>query len=107
MQEPEIRQWTVTVSARAAQQLTEHAAFAARLEERLALRLTAAFREAAASLRMFPYRNPVLRAEFFPSDKYRKMVFAGHYLLIYQIKVDTVRIEYVVDGRQDYGWLLT
>jgi hypothetical protein len=28
------------------------------------------------------------------------------YLLIYQIKGDTVYVDYVVDCRQDYGWLL-
>ncbi len=105
MPEPDAR-YEVVVSERAARQLVEHAAFAARLEERLAHRLVADFRAAAGSLRHFPYRNPVLRAEPFPTEKYRKLVFGGRYLLIYQIRGERVYVEYVVDGRQDYQWLI-
>ena len=42
----------------------------------------------------------------FVTDKYRKMVFNKRYILIYQIKGETVYIEFVIDGRQDYQWLL-
>ena len=34
------------------------------------------------------------------------MVFNKRYILIYQIKGETVYIEFVIDGRQDYQWLL-
>lgn len=98
--------YQVTVSKRAAQQLVSHAAFVAQLEEGLARRLVEDFRAAAASLERFPYRNPVLRWPVFPSEKYRKMLFAKRYLLLYQIKGEQVLIEYVLDGRQDYQWLL-
>jgi len=34
------------------------------------------------------------------------MLIEKQYILIYQIKDDTVYIDYVVDCRQDYGWLI-
>ncbi len=105
MPEPEVK-FQVIVSKRAAQQLVEHAAFTAQLDERLAHQLITDFRSAAASLQLFPYRNPVLRSEVFPAEKYRKMIFAKRYLIIYQIKGERVLVEYVIDGRQDYQWLI-
>ena len=98
--------YQVIVSKRAAQQLVEHAAFASGLEERLGYQLIEDFRKAADSLQRFPYRNPILRSEVFTAEKYRKMVFDKWHLLIYQVKDDKVYIEYVIDGRQDYQWLL-
>ena len=105
MPEPE-NIFQVIVSKRAAQQLVEQAAFVARIEERLAHQLVADFRKAAASLQSFPYRNPIQRTDFFVTEKYRKMLFGKCYLLIYQIKGERVFVEYVIDGRQDYQWLL-
>ncbi len=98
--------YRVVVSKRASRQLVSHAAFAARLEERLADQLVEDFKEAAASLSRFPYRNPVLRSDEFTTEKYRKMLFGKWYLLLYQIRGNAVYIEYVIDGRQDYQWLL-
>lgn len=60
---PEHEAYRVIVSKRAAQQLVEHAAFAARLDEKLAHKLVSDFRQAAVSLERFPFRNPVLRSE--------------------------------------------
>ena len=62
--------YQVGASKRASGQLVSHAAFAARLEERLAYKPGADFREVAASLRRFPYRNPVLRSDEFTMEKY-------------------------------------
>ena len=62
---PEHEAYRVIVSKRAAQQLVEHAAFAARLDEKLAHKLVSDFRQAAVSLERFPFRNPVLRSEVF------------------------------------------
>jgi hypothetical protein len=40
-----------------------------------------------------------------PANKYRKLLVDKRYLLIYQIKDGTVYIDYILDCRQDYGWL--
>ena len=102
---PEPEEYKVTVSKRATQQLVEAASFQARLDEKLAHKLVAEFRIAVDSLRILPFRNPTVRSEVFTVEKYRKMVFGKWYLLIYQIKGDTVYIEYLIDGRSDYQWL--
>lgn len=104
---PEHEAYRVIVSKRAAQQLVEHTAFAAKLDENLARKLVFDFRQAAASLERFPFRNPVLRSEVFPVEKYRKLIFDKHHILLYQVKDQVVYVEYVIDGRQDYQWLLT
>ncbi len=105
MPEPE-NKFQVIISKRAAQQLVEQAAFVAQLEERLAHQLVVDFRKAADSLQSFPYRNPILCSDVFATEKYRKMLFGKWYLLIYQIKGERVFVEYVIDGRQDYQWLI-
>jgi plasmid stabilization system protein ParE len=104
---PEHEAYRVIVSKRAAQQLVEHAAFAARLDEKLAHKLVSDFRQAADSLKKFPFRNPVMRSEVFTVEKYRKLIFDKYHILLYQIKGQVVYVEYVIDGRQDYQWLLT
>ena len=103
---PEPEEYQVIVSKRATQQLVELAAFNAQLDEKLAYKLIEEFRSAADSLKMFPFRNPVLRSEVFTVEKYRKMLFGKWNLLIYQIKGNTVYVEYVIDARSDYQWLI-
>ena len=99
-------EYRVTVSARAARQLVAHAAFLARVNREAAERLTAAFEEAAQSLKTMPHRGAWLRGEGLPEGKYRSLLFAGHYLLLYQVRGENVFVEIVVDTRQDYGWLV-
>ena len=59
-----------------------------------------------SSLKLFPERTPFLEGEFIPFNKYHKLVVRKNYLVIYQIKDDTVWVEYVIDCRQDYQWLI-
>jgi len=103
---PEPERYRLVMSKRAAYQLREHAAFAAQLDERIALKLISDFQEAAESLTYLPYRTPFLESDVIPSGKYRKMLFGKWYLILYQIRDEAVYIEYVIDGRQDYEWLI-
>lgn len=103
---PEHEEYKVVVSRRAAQMLVSHAAFVARLDEALAHKLVRDFREAANSLSKMPYRAPILHSDIFPNQKYRKLIFDKRYLMLYQIKENTAYTEYVIDGRQDYEWVI-
>lgn len=49
----------------------------------------------------------MLRSEVFTVEKYRKLIFDKYHILLYQVKDQVVYVEYVIDGRQDYQWLLT
>ena len=59
-----------------------------------------------SSLKLFPEKTPFLEGEFIPFNKYHKLVVRRNYLVIYQIKDDTVLVDYVIDCRQDYEWLI-
>ena len=53
-----------------------------------------------------PQRCPYLKDECIDKNAYRFILFENRYMLIFQIEDDTVYVEYMVDTRQDYGWLL-
>jgi len=98
--------YKVIVSDRATDMLVQHVRFMAQISLQAADKLRAKMIEAAKSLESFPERNSWLSDPVLPATKYRKMIISSRYLLIYQIKADTVYIEYVLDCRQDYQWLL-
>jgi plasmid stabilization system protein ParE len=62
--------------------------------------------DAIRSLNQMPERFPFLEAEFIPPNKYRKMFVEKWYLILYQIKEQMVYVDYIVDCRQDYGWMV-
>ena len=95
--------YRVIVSARAAQMLVSHAAFLAQVSPAAAERLTVEFEKAAKQM---PQRCPWLRDEYIPKNAYRFILFEKRYMLIFQIVDNTVYADYVVDCRQDYGWLV-
>lgn len=72
----------------------------------VAERLTVEFQKAAKSLEQMPQRCPWLKGEYVPRNVYRFILFEKRYMLIFQIADDVVYADYVVDCRQDYGWLL-
>ncbi|NLI12561.1 MAG: type II toxin-antitoxin system RelE/ParE family toxin [Peptococcaceae bacterium] len=98
--------YTVIVSDRATDMLMQHVRFMAQTSLKAADKLRTEIIEAAKSLESFPERNSWLSDPVLPAHKYRKMIISKRYLLIYQIKDDAVFIEYILDCRQDYKWLL-
>ena len=98
--------YSVVVSERAAQMLVSHASFLANVNVEAANRLTSEFVETANSLRNMPQRHPWLRGDYIPRNTYRFALFEKRYMLVFQIVDDIVYVDYVVDCRQDYRWLL-
>lgn len=98
--------YSVVVSERAAQMLVSHASFLANVNVEAANRLTSEFVETANLLRNMPQRHPWLRGDYIPRNTYRFALFEKRYMLIFQIVDDIVYVDYVVDCRQDYRWLL-
>lgn len=43
---------------------------------------------------------------YIPMNKYHKMFVAKWYLLLYQIQDDAVYVDYILDCRKDYSWLI-
>lgn len=100
-------EYRIIVSKRAARMLTAHTAFLAKVSKNAAERLVDSFEKAAHSLEQMPQRCPWLKAEHIPANKYRYLIFEKRYLLLFQIKEQRVYLDYIIDGRQDFGWLLS
>jgi len=102
----ENKRYAVIISERAAGMLVTNARFLANVSEEAAQNLIRDFQTAATSLEVLPERNLWLIDSALPINKYRKLLFGKRYLIIYQIKYDNVYLDYSLDCRQEYGWLL-
>ena len=98
--------YQVIVSEQAANMLISHAAFLAQSSIQAAEKLIEAFEQAAKGLETMPQRHPWLLSAEIPKNVYRFALFEKRYMLLFQIKGQTVYADYVVDCRQDYAWLI-
>lgn len=96
----------VIVSTRAKDMMVSHAAFLARVSPDAALRLADEFEAAVGSLSAMPQRCPHFNGPYIPKDIYRYLVLQKRYLIIYQVRDNTVLVDYVADGRQEYTWYI-
>jgi plasmid stabilization system protein ParE len=99
-------QYKVIVSDRARQMLAGHVRFLAQKSPSAARRIKNELMDAIRSLSIMPERFPFLNVEFMPLNKYHKMFVEKWYLILYQIKDQIVYVDYILDCRQDYGWLV-
>ena len=58
------------------------------------------------SLSRMPQRFPFFEALYIPPNKYHKLYVENWYLILYQIRDDTVYVDYILDCRKEYSWLL-
>ena len=98
--------YTVIVSDRAKRMLASHIRFLANVNKDAAVEKKTQLVREIRSLSKLPHRFPFFEAEFMPANKYHKMFVANWYLILYQIQDDTVYVDYILDCRKDYGWLL-
>lgn len=98
--------YEVIVSEKASKMLVSNAAFIAQVSTKAANRFISDFENAAHSLENMPQRCAWLKGEYIPTNTYRYILFAKHYMLIYKIVDTKVYVELVVDCRQDYRWLI-
>lgn len=99
-------QYKVIVSDRARQMLAGHVRFLAQKNPTAARKTKNDLMDAIRSLHQMPERFPFLKADFIPPNKYHKMFVEKWYLILYQVKDQTVYVDYILDCRQDYGWLV-
>jgi plasmid stabilization system protein ParE len=99
-------QYKVIVSDRARQMLAGHIHFLAQKSPTAARKVKNDLLDVIRSLHQMPERFPFLDAEFIPLNKYHKMFVEKWYLILYQIKDQKVYVDYIMDCRQDYGWLV-
>ena len=101
-----MEKYRVVISPKAKQQMGQHVRFLANVSREAAQELKERFIAEIRSLETMPGRYPFLENEYIPAHKYHKLYVKNSFLVLYQIKDNAVFIEYVVDCREDYGWLL-
>lgn len=99
-------QYKVIISNSARQMLAGHVRFLAQKSPFAARKVKNELMDGIRSLCQMPERFPFLDAEFIPPNKYHKMFVEKWYLILYQIKDQTVYVDYIVDCRQNCGWLV-
>ena len=98
--------YKVIVSDRAKRMLGTHIRFMAQVNKEAAAAKKKEIMAAMRSLRQMPQRFPYFEELYITPNKYHKMFIEKWYLVLYQIQDDTVYVEYILDCRKDYSWLI-
>ena len=99
-------EYKVIVSDKAKRMLEMHIRFLAQISKEAAKSQTKKITSALHSLSRFPQRFPFFDEIYIPKNKYHKMFVEKRYLILYQIQDNTVYVDYILDCRKDYGWLI-
>ena len=96
--------YKVIISDRAKEMLGMHIRFLAQKNAapNLKKRLIAEIR----SLQESPQRYPFFNETYIPANKYHKLYVENWYLVLYQIRDNVVYVDWIVDCRQEYEWLM-
>lgn len=100
------KKYNVIISDTAFQMLAIHVSFLAKVNltssKKLKSIMIKAIRDLSETAEMYPWlSDPML-----PLYKYHKRLVAKRYCIIYQIQNDVVYVEYILDCRRDYNWLI-
>ena len=99
-------QYKVIISERAKEMLGMHIRFLTQVNKTAANKLKNRLIDEIRALQEMPQRYPFFNENYIPANKYHKLYVENWFLVLYQIKVDTVYVDWIVDCRQDYQWLL-
>lgn len=98
--------YEVIVSDRAREMLGMHIRFLAQVNQSAAVKLKRRLMAELRFLQEMPQRYPFFNEAFIPANKYHKLYVENWFLVLYQIRDDTVYVDWIVDCRQDFQWLL-
>lgn len=97
------RDYEIVLSDAALEMLDSHVDFLARVSADAAAKLVDEILGSIASLARHPERFPAYDNPFVPRGRYRKMLSARRYLILYEIDGAAVYVDYIIDCRQDDG----
>ena len=100
------KRYKVIVSDRAKRMLGTHIRFMAQVNKQAAVEKKKEIMTVLRSLSQMPQRYPFFEELYITPNKYHKMFIEKWYLVLYQIQDDTVYVEYILDCRKDYSWLV-
>lgn len=96
----------IIISERAKEMLGMHIRFLAQVNKAAASKLKNRLVTEIRSLQTMPQRFPFFNEDYIPANKYHKLYVENWYLVLFQIKDDTIYVDWILDCRQDYPWLL-
>lgn len=102
----ENKKYKVIVSDRAKRMLATHIRFMAQVNKEAAAAKKKEIMTAMRSLSQMPQHFPFFEEMYITPNKYHKMFIEKWYIVLYQIKDSTVYVEYILDCRKDYSWLI-
>lgn len=100
------KRYKVIVSDRAKRMLGTHIRFMAQANKQAAVAKKKEIMTAMRSLSQVPQRFSFFEGLYITPNKYHKLFIEKWYLVLYQIQDDTVYVEYILDCRKDYSWLV-
>ena len=100
------KQYKVIISDKARRMLASHIRFMAQVNKEAEKAKKNGIMNAMRSLKQMPQRFPFFNEPYITPNKYRKMFVQKWYIVLYQIKDDTVYIDYIIDCRKDYTWMM-
>lgn len=98
--------YKIIISDKANEQIKQNLAFISKVSKAAAKVQNTEFKNAIKSIKEDPKSYKFLSEEYLQSNKYRKYVVSKRYIILYQIIEETVYIEFVIDTRTDYNWLI-
>ena len=98
--------YTIEISDYAKNMLSTHFRFISNVDKDAAIEKKNEILRAIKDLEFMPERYPFFEAEFIPKNKYHKLYVKKWYIILYQIKDNIVYVDYVLDCREDYYWLI-
>jgi len=101
-----MERYKVIVAESTKTMLGAHIRFLAQVSPPAARKTKTSLLAAIRSLANMPERCPFFDDEYMPRNKYRKMFVENYYLILYQIRDNNVFVDYILDCRQDYSWLV-
>lgn len=101
------QKYKLIISYPARMMLGEHIRFIKQVSPKSAAAKKEEIMKAMKSLTFQPERFPFFNVPEIPPNKYRKMFIEKWYIVLYQIKDDTVYVDYILDCRKEYPWLIS
>lgn len=101
-----MEKYKVVISQEALDMLKEHLAFLADVSKDAATKTKDSIIDSIKDLSSMPKKYPFFNESYIPQNKYHKMFVETRYLVLYQIRDDAVFVDYILDCRQDYSWLI-
>lgn len=98
--------YRIIISEKAKKMIGEAISFIANVDKDAAIKTKDLIINGIKSLNIFPERFSFFDIDYIPKNKYHKMVVDKWYLVLYQIKDKDIFVDYVLDCRKDYRFLV-